>query len=215
MVPNTVFATRGCRSSCDFCSVPAAGFGWHTRPVADVIGEIPPPPGAEVRVQRRQPERGPGLRARAVHRADSPEEVMGRPGHDEDCRRRGTAGHHGRQRVPVPVAGVSNRSGRGTSTGWANGSIGRRATCASPTRCTGGASSSRAASSSAWTRTRRTSFRDGGGRERPAHRHPQIRALHAVPGHARVRTAERGRGVCCTSTGNTTTRSTSSSGRGR
>ena len=40
MVPNTVFATRGCRSVCDFCSVPAAEFGWHKRPVNDVIDEI-------------------------------------------------------------------------------------------------------------------------------------------------------------------------------
>ena len=45
MVPNTVFATRGCRSACDFCSVPAAGFGWHTRPVPDVIDEIRRLPG--------------------------------------------------------------------------------------------------------------------------------------------------------------------------
>lgn len=40
MVPNTVFATRGCRSVCDFCSVPAAGYGWHKRPIAEVIDEI-------------------------------------------------------------------------------------------------------------------------------------------------------------------------------
>jgi len=40
MVPNTVFATRGCRSACEFCSVPAAGFGWQARPVAEVIDEI-------------------------------------------------------------------------------------------------------------------------------------------------------------------------------
>lgn len=40
MVPNTVFATRGCRSVCDFCSVPAAGYGWHKRPVGEVIEEI-------------------------------------------------------------------------------------------------------------------------------------------------------------------------------
>jgi len=45
MVPNTVFATRGCRSSCDFCSIPAAGFGWHTRPVPEVIDEIRRLPG--------------------------------------------------------------------------------------------------------------------------------------------------------------------------
>lgn len=40
MVPNTVFATRGCRGTCDFCSVPAANFGWNVRPVQDVIREI-------------------------------------------------------------------------------------------------------------------------------------------------------------------------------
>ncbi|MCP4288299.1 MAG: radical SAM protein, partial [Gammaproteobacteria bacterium] len=40
MIPNTVFATRGCRRCCDFCTVPAAKFGWHTRPVPEVIDEI-------------------------------------------------------------------------------------------------------------------------------------------------------------------------------
>jgi radical SAM superfamily enzyme YgiQ (UPF0313 family) len=40
MVPNTVFATRGCRGGCEFCSVPAAKFGWHKRPVGEVIDEI-------------------------------------------------------------------------------------------------------------------------------------------------------------------------------
>lgn len=40
MVPNTVFATRGCRSVCDFCTVPVAKFGWHQRPIGDVIDEI-------------------------------------------------------------------------------------------------------------------------------------------------------------------------------
>lgn len=40
MVPNTVFVTRGCKGNCDFCSVPAAGFGWQTRPIGDVIEEI-------------------------------------------------------------------------------------------------------------------------------------------------------------------------------
>lgn len=39
-VPNTVMATRGCRGGCDFCSVPAASYGWQTRPVAEVIDEI-------------------------------------------------------------------------------------------------------------------------------------------------------------------------------
>lgn len=40
IMPNTVFASRGCRRTCDFCTVPAAGFGWHTRPVGEVIEEI-------------------------------------------------------------------------------------------------------------------------------------------------------------------------------
>ncbi len=40
MAPNTVFATRGCRGTCDFCAVPAARFGWAKRPVGDVIDEI-------------------------------------------------------------------------------------------------------------------------------------------------------------------------------
>ncbi len=40
LVPYTVMATRGCRGSCDFCSVPAARFGWHKRPVGEVIEEI-------------------------------------------------------------------------------------------------------------------------------------------------------------------------------
>ena len=40
MVPNTVFVTRGCRGVCDFCTVPAAKFGWHTRPIPEVIDEI-------------------------------------------------------------------------------------------------------------------------------------------------------------------------------
>jgi radical SAM superfamily enzyme YgiQ (UPF0313 family) len=40
MTPNTVFATRGCKGTCDFCSVPAAGVTWQTRPVKDVIDEI-------------------------------------------------------------------------------------------------------------------------------------------------------------------------------
>ncbi len=45
MVPNTVFATRGCRNTCDFCAVVAARFGWHTRPVGEVIDEIRQLPG--------------------------------------------------------------------------------------------------------------------------------------------------------------------------
>jgi radical SAM superfamily enzyme YgiQ (UPF0313 family) len=40
MLPNTVFITRGCRGSCEFCSVPAAKFGFHKRPIANVIDEI-------------------------------------------------------------------------------------------------------------------------------------------------------------------------------
>lgn len=40
MSPFTAFATRGCKGSCEFCTVPAAGFGWHTRPVAAVVDEI-------------------------------------------------------------------------------------------------------------------------------------------------------------------------------
>ena len=40
MMPNSVFITRGCRGNCDFCSVPAVKFGWHTRPIGDVIAEI-------------------------------------------------------------------------------------------------------------------------------------------------------------------------------
>jgi radical SAM superfamily enzyme YgiQ (UPF0313 family) len=40
MVPNTVFATRGCRSICDFCTVPVAKYGWLKRPIGDVIEEI-------------------------------------------------------------------------------------------------------------------------------------------------------------------------------
>lgn len=40
MMPNTVFATRGCKNTCDFCAVVAARFGWWTRPVGEVIDEI-------------------------------------------------------------------------------------------------------------------------------------------------------------------------------
>ncbi|OGQ93847.1 MAG: hypothetical protein A2284_15500 [Deltaproteobacteria bacterium RIFOXYA12_FULL_61_11] len=40
MAPTVFFATRGCRSRCDFCSVPAAGQTWQTRPVGEVIDEI-------------------------------------------------------------------------------------------------------------------------------------------------------------------------------
>jgi len=40
MVPNTVSATRGCKNICDFCSVSAAGFGWQTRPINEVLDEV-------------------------------------------------------------------------------------------------------------------------------------------------------------------------------
>ncbi len=40
MIPNAVFATRGCKGKCEFCSVPAVPFGWHTRPIGDVVDEI-------------------------------------------------------------------------------------------------------------------------------------------------------------------------------
>ena len=40
MIPNVVSATRGCLGTCDFCSVYAAHFGWHKRPVNEVIDEI-------------------------------------------------------------------------------------------------------------------------------------------------------------------------------
>lgn len=40
MVPNTVAATRGCKGSCHFCSVPAAGYGWSKRSIGSVIDEI-------------------------------------------------------------------------------------------------------------------------------------------------------------------------------
>lgn len=45
MLPQTVFATRGCRGRCEFCTVPAAKFGWATRPVAEVAAEIRALPG--------------------------------------------------------------------------------------------------------------------------------------------------------------------------
>ena len=40
MIPNTVYATRGCRNTCDFCAVVGAKQGWHTRPVGEVVDEI-------------------------------------------------------------------------------------------------------------------------------------------------------------------------------
>lgn len=45
LMPQTVFATRGCRGRCEFCSVPAARFGWSTRPVAEVVAEVGNLPG--------------------------------------------------------------------------------------------------------------------------------------------------------------------------
>src|SRR5574344_1099545 len=39
-MPNTVFATRGCRNTCDFCAVIGAKFGWHERPIPEVVAEI-------------------------------------------------------------------------------------------------------------------------------------------------------------------------------
>lgn len=45
VMPQTVFATRGCKNACDFCAVPAAKFGWHTRPIQEVIDEIAALPG--------------------------------------------------------------------------------------------------------------------------------------------------------------------------
>ncbi len=44
-MPQTVFATRGCRGGCDFCSVNAARFGWSVRPVGEVVDEIRSLPG--------------------------------------------------------------------------------------------------------------------------------------------------------------------------
>jgi len=45
VMPQTVFATRGCKNVCDFCAVNAAKFGWHTRPVQEVAAEIAALPG--------------------------------------------------------------------------------------------------------------------------------------------------------------------------
>ena len=39
-MPNTVCATRGCGCDCSFCSIPAADYGWQTRPIDHVIDEI-------------------------------------------------------------------------------------------------------------------------------------------------------------------------------
>ena len=40
MMPNTVYATRGCKNTCDFCAVVGAKQGWHTRPIGEVVDEI-------------------------------------------------------------------------------------------------------------------------------------------------------------------------------
>lgn len=45
MMPQTVFATRGCRNTCDFCAVVGAKFGWHERPVGEVAAEVAALPG--------------------------------------------------------------------------------------------------------------------------------------------------------------------------
>jgi len=39
-MPHAVTATRGCGCDCAFCSIPAADYGWQTRPVEKVIDEI-------------------------------------------------------------------------------------------------------------------------------------------------------------------------------
>ena len=39
-MPHAVSATRGCGCHCSFCSIPAADYGWQTRPVEHVIDEI-------------------------------------------------------------------------------------------------------------------------------------------------------------------------------
>jgi radical SAM superfamily enzyme YgiQ (UPF0313 family) len=45
MMPNSIFATRGCKNHCDFCAVVGANFGWSTRPVQEVIDEVRTLPG--------------------------------------------------------------------------------------------------------------------------------------------------------------------------
>lgn len=40
MMPNTVYATRGCTRTCDFCATPAAVPRYLKRPVADVIRDV-------------------------------------------------------------------------------------------------------------------------------------------------------------------------------
>lgn len=45
MMPQTVMATRGCKNTCDFCAVVGAKFGWHVRPVEEVVAEVAALPG--------------------------------------------------------------------------------------------------------------------------------------------------------------------------
>lgn len=45
MVPDTVQATRGCKRTCDFCSVPVVWPKFLKRPVADVIRDVRAAPG--------------------------------------------------------------------------------------------------------------------------------------------------------------------------
>lgn len=39
-MPGTATATRGCGCDCAFCSIPAADYGWQTRPIPDVVADI-------------------------------------------------------------------------------------------------------------------------------------------------------------------------------
>ncbi len=39
-VSHTVMATRGCKQSCDFCTIPALGLPYAKRPIADIIRDI-------------------------------------------------------------------------------------------------------------------------------------------------------------------------------
>jgi radical SAM superfamily enzyme YgiQ (UPF0313 family) len=45
MMPNTVQATRGCRRTCDFCSVPVVWPKYLKRPVSDVLRDLRAAPG--------------------------------------------------------------------------------------------------------------------------------------------------------------------------
>ena len=49
MMPQTVFATRGCRNTCDFCAVVGAKFGWHTCPLKRWPLKSRPSPGSALR----------------------------------------------------------------------------------------------------------------------------------------------------------------------